>query len=325
MKKLADARAIYGENIAIIKQDENCTVYRMKDTTGEGVMTSYKVFPGIDLIFNDFHMQCCFSEFQPKVALIGIDYCREGRIEWVLQDGSYLYLQQGDLQIHTKENHVRGFGFPLNHFHGVSVALYVEDAVKTLKTVLGGFPVDLQVLWKKFCSGKHPVTLHKNNVAERIFSELYTMPDGIKLYYFRLKVLELLLFLSVADIRANSEKQSYFSGKQVETVKALAHYLTANIDKRFTLEELAARFKISLTALKLCFKGVYGTSVYAFIRNYRMQAAALMLRQSTENVAVIAGKVGYDNSSKFAAAFKKTMNMSPFEYRKAQVVFPDQE
>jgi AraC-like DNA-binding protein len=167
--------------------------------------------------------------------------------------------------------------------------------------------------------------LHKNNVAERIFSELYTMPDGIKLYYFRLKVLELLLFLSVADIRANSEKQSYFSGKQVETVKALAHYLTANIDKRFTLEELAARFKISLTALKLCFKGVYGTSVYAFIRNYRMQAAALMLRQSTENVAVIAGKVGYDNSSKFAAAFKKTMNMSPFEYRKAQVVFPDQE
>jgi AraC-like DNA-binding protein len=313
-------RAFYGNNITVIEKEENCTVYQMKDVTGEGLMTCYQVFPGIDLIYNDFHMQSCFSEFRPKVEMIGIDHCREGRIEWEFQKDSYLYLQQGDLQIHTKENHARTFGFPLGHYHGITVAIYVEEAAKTLKTVLGGLPVDLQALREKSSSGKRPLIMRGNDTVEHIFSELYTMPDGIKMYYFKLKVLELLLFLSVADIRENGEKSPYFSGKQVETVKAIKKHITENIDKRFTLEELSARFEIPVTSMKLCFKGVYGASVYAFIRNYRMQAAALMLRRSDENVAVIAGKVGYDNSSKFAAAFKKVMKMSPFEYRKTQII-----
>jgi AraC-like DNA-binding protein len=319
MNRLLDDKAIYGHNITVIKKAEDCTVYQMKDVTGEGVMTCYKVFPGIDLIYNDFHMQSCFSEFRPKVPMMGIDHCREGRIEWEFQDGSYLYLQQGDLQIHTKENHTHGFGFPLNHYHGITVVIYIEEAAKTLKTVLGGLPVNLQALREKFCSGKRPLIMRADNTIAYIFTELYTIADRIKIPYFKLKVLELLLFLSGAGIPENTAKRPYFSGKQVATVKAIMKFLTANIDKRFTLEELSARFEISLTTMKLCFKGVYGTSVYAFVRNYRMQAAALMLRQSDENVAAIAGRVGYDNSSKFAAAFKKTMKLSPLKYRKTQI------
>ena len=74
-------KAFFGKNITVDMQTEGCVVYKMQDKTGEGTMTCYGLFPGIDIIFNDFHMQTCFSEFQPKVDMIGIDYCREGRIE----------------------------------------------------------------------------------------------------------------------------------------------------------------------------------------------------------------------------------------------------
>lgn len=57
--------------------------------------------------------------------------------------------------------------------------------------------------------------------------------------------------------------------------------------------------------MKNYFKGVYGTSIYSYMRSYRMQVAALMLQETNENITVIAGKVGYENSSKFASAFKK--------------------
>jgi AraC-like DNA-binding protein len=68
--------------------------------------------------------------------------------------------------------------------------------------------------------------------------------------------------------------------------------------------------------LKSCFKSVYGTSVYAFVRSYRIHAAAALLRENGESVITAAGKVGYINPSKFAHAFKEIMGISPAEYRK---------
>lgn len=312
--KLED-RVFFGGNITVAEKDESCTVYKMKDATGEGVMICYSVFPGIDLLFNDFHMQSCFSEFQPKVEMIGIDHCREGRIEWEFQN-SYMYLQKGDLQINARENHTLGFGFPLNHYHGITVAIYVEEADKTLANVFDDFSIDLQALRSKFCSGKNPFIMRANDSIEHIFFELYTVPDSIRMNYYKIKVLELLLFLSAVD-GVDGEKRPYYPKTQVGTVKEIMKHITENLERHYTLNELSLIFNLPLTSMKLCFKGVYGTSIYAFIRNYRMQAAALMLRQTSETVAVIAGKVGYDNSSKFAAAFKQTMNMSPQEYRKA--------
>ncbi|HEY3425127.1 MAG TPA: AraC family transcriptional regulator [Negativicutes bacterium] len=319
MAIILEERVFYGNNITMLKRNADCTVYKMKDVSGEGTMTCYKVFPGIDLLYNDFHMQSCFSEFRPKVAMIGIDHCREGRIEWEFQNGSYLYLEEGDLQINAKDNHAIGFGFPLSHYHGITVAVYIDEALKTLSTLFDGFSVDLQALREKFCAGKRSFIMRAEDSIQHIFSELYTVPDKIRKNYFKIKVLELLLFLSVVDVPINSKERPYFPKKQVETVKAIMKYISENIDQHFTLNELSAKFAIPLTSLKLCFKGVYGTSVYAYMRSYRIHAAALMLHQSSENIAVIAGKVGYDNSSKFAAAFKAVMGVSPQEHRKSFV------
>lgn len=311
-----EEKVFYGNNVTVIKRAEDCTVYQMQSVTGEGAMTCYQVFPGIDLLYNDFHMQSCFSEFRPKVAMIGIDHCRVGRIEWEFQDGSYRYLQEGDLQITTKEDHATGFGFPLSHYHGITVAVYIDEAINTLATVFDGFSVDLQALREKFRAGQRPFIMRAEDFIQHIFSELYTVPDKIRKNYFKIKVLELLLFLSVVDVPANGEARPYFPKKQVETVKAIMKYLTENIDQHFTLNELSSKFDIPLTTMKICFKGIYGISIYAYLRTHRMRTAALMLRETGENITTIAGKVGYTNPSKFAAAFKEIIGMPPGEYQK---------
>ncbi|AOT72018.1 helix-turn-helix domain-containing protein [Geosporobacter ferrireducens] len=319
MKGTLEEKVFYGNKITVIRRDEDCTVYKMKDVTGEGTMTCYNVFPGIDLLYNDFHMQSCFSEFRPKVDMIGIDYCREGRIEWELKNGTYMYLKEGDLQIDTKEHHTNGFGFPLRHYHGITVAVYIEEALNTLSTILDGFSIDLHGIREKFCTGKSPFIMRAEDSIQYIFSELYTVPRKIRKNYFKIKVLEMLLFLSAADVPINGEAWSYFPKKQVEAVKAVMEYITENIDRHITLNELSSRFDIPLTSLKLCFKGVYGTSIYAYMRSYRMHAAASMLRKTNENIITVAGKVGYNNPSKFAAAFKKIMGMPPAKYQKYSV------
>ena len=50
-----------------------------------------------------------------------------------------------------------------------------------------------------------------------------------------------------------------------------------------------------------------------------MNAAALMLKDSGNSIMEVAGKVGYENASKFAAAFQSIIGMSPSQYRKSNV------
>lgn len=309
----------YGTKINIVKNSKDCTIYKMKDDTGEGLMTCYKVFPGIDLIYNDFHMKYCISELIPNVKMMGIDHCREGRIEWEFNNNSYMYLKAGDLQINSRKNHNIGFGFPLNHYHGITIAIFIDEAIENLSSTFKEFSIDLPSLYEKFCSKNFPFIMRSGESIEHIFAELYSVSEEIKINYFKIKVLELLLFLNTVEIPLNGEARQYFPSIQVKKIKDIMNFITENLDKHFTIKELCLKFDITQTCLKCCFKGVYGTSIYSFIRTYRIHTAAIMLTKSDESIASIAGKVGYDNSSKFAAAFKSIMGKTPLEHRKSFV------
>lgn len=248
-----------------------------------------------------------------------VDHCREGRIEWELAGNSYIYFESGDMQINNRDHHARDFSFPLSHYHGITVGFMLEETMEPLSDVLEEFTFDIPAMKRKFCPADRPFIMRTGANIDHIFSELYALPDQIRIPYLKIKVLELLLFLSMLEKPEDGGERPYFYKTQVDKVKAMRDFLTENLERHYTLEELSERFDFPLTAMKLCFKGVYGTSVYAYMKAFRVNAAALMLQQSDDNVADIAGRVGYDNASKFAAAFKSMKGTTPAEYRKSTV------
>lgn len=308
-----------GNNVTTICKNQECTVFEMKSNTGDGIMTCYEVFPGIALLYNDFHMQSCHSEFQAEKDMFSIEHCREGRIEWNMGNDTYLYLGAGDLRIDNRKTHDGNFEFPLKHYHGITISLYGEEAEKSVKAALGDLPFKLEELQKKFCSKDASFVLRSQSSIDHIFSELYAVPNDIKKYYFKIKVLELILYLSTLEVSKNLEQRPYFNKVQVEKIKKIENFMTANLQKHYTLNKLADKFNISLTAMKTCFKGVYGMPIYTYIRAYRMNKAAIMLSQTQESIVSIAGLVGYDSHSKFSVAFKEVMGKSPLQYRKSIV------
>ena len=161
--------------------------------------------------------------------------------------------------------------------------------------------------------------MHGDSVSDHVISELYRVPDSIRLEYLRVKVLELLITLKTIDPSVLGEERPYFYKTQVEKVKAIMAFMTNNPERHFTMEELSAQYDISVSALKQCFKGVYGTAIYTYMRNYRMDLAATLLTQTDEPITTIAGKVGYTNTSKFSEAFKKVKGKTPLEYRKVKI------
>ena len=243
-----------GENITITKSDEKCTIYKIHDNSGDGTMTCYNVLPGIKLLYNDFHMQRCFSNFQPQEDMIGIDYCYEGRIEWKINNSSYLYLQQGDLQITSKDNHSREFAFPTGYYQGITIAIYIEKAKKILDSSFAEFTIDINNLGRKFCTLKKPFIIHAEDYIRHIFLGVYAVPDKICIPYFKVKVLELLLILNTIDLSGSGKELPYFSKEHVEAVKSIKELITEHIEQHFTLAELSSRFGIPLTSMKNCFK-----------------------------------------------------------------------
>ena len=81
----------------LLCRDESCSVYQMKNETGDGTATYYEVYPGMGVIYNDFHMTSCPPRRFDNTHNISIHHCREGRIEWEVSNGAYDLLINNEL------------------------------------------------------------------------------------------------------------------------------------------------------------------------------------------------------------------------------------
>lgn len=311
------------ENIAdqcrdavLLAQSDGCQVYRFQNETGEGTITIYKVFPGVILAYNDFHMRYYNSVFQPERNLFCIDHCREGRLEYDARDGACSYVEAGDLKLDRRLTHTGRFEMPLSHYHGAMISFDMEIACRTLLQEVKDFPVDLRALQEKFCRDIYPTVIRGGSQIEHIFAELYAVPEKIKRSYFKIKVLELLLFLEALELPDNEKEKPYFYKTQVEKTKAIQQFIIQHMNESYTQEELSKRFDIPQTTMKKCFKSIFGSTIGAYLTECRMNQAAVLLKtERNMSVAEIAGRVGYESPSKFAITFRKQMGMSPVEYR----------
>ena len=104
----------------------------------------------------------------------------------------------------------------------------------------------------------------------------------------------------------------------VQIVNEVHELLISDITKRYTIEELSAKFHITQTTLKTTFKTMFGQSIGGYMKEFRIKRAKDMLCHSDAPIAEIACAVGYENQSKFTTAFRDVTGMLPRDYRKVQ-------
>lgn len=307
----------YGDNIQYLIKNDDYMVMRLQEESGDGIMTIYNIFPGVILMFNDFHMGRCYSGFHTTANLLCIDHCREGCMEQEMEKNAYTYLEAGDFRIDSRINHSGEVTFPLNHYHGISIGINVSEAQESLKNELKGFSVNLKDLKRKYCEDKKSYVIRREAGISHIFSELYHVPVKIKKDYFRIKIFELLLYLDAVELDLHKKEIQYFYKGQVEKIKAIQKTLVEDLTTYYTIPELSKKFNISQTSLKNCFKAVYGNSIFRYMQVYRINVGASMLKKKRDmSISEIAASVGYFSPSKFTVAFRKIIGKTPLEYRK---------
>lgn len=123
------------------------------------------------------------------------------------------------------------------------------------------------------------------------------------------------------EITCPKEQHSLHQFRQEELIRTIHDQLTAHLDQRITIEDLARQYLMNPTTLKTLFKDIYGDSIASHIKEHRMEAAASMLLETDDTIAQIARAVGYENQSKFTTAFKEFYQVLPTEYRKSPQLF----
>ena len=307
------------ERIVDLKESSDFfTHYHFDLDTGYGDMFHYPLFPGIDIIYNDFNADNCnqIDNSDDYDNSIIINHCNRGRFETVFE-GNYIYLSEGDI-IFSKGTNYYIHDFPLGYYSGFQITIDLDVAQKSVDDVIGKGIVDINKLLKKIVDNGSFVIVRSNTEIEHVISELYSVDDEIKEGYYKLKVMELLLFLKNLTIRNVKKEYPSLKEENIKTIKKIKGYLVEHLSENVTLDELSSQFNLSKTSIKNYFKIVFGKPLNTWRREYRLNRAAAYLEKTNLNIGEISERVGYKNHSKFTNAFKKYYDMTPNEYRNSR-------
>ncbi len=297
-----------GELVKIQKEME-----RLHQKVANAVIPLY---PGIELCYLTFSADSFSVQHKALSHMIQINYCKSGQLMWEMKNRNRIYLNPGDFSLHTMKTCTDSvLTFPNNMYQGLSIYIDLPKASGNPPDLLENINIFETVLPKKFCPNDSPAFLAGNEQTESIFSAFYDQSETLTLPYQKIKVLELLLYLTKMEFTPQNKLVEY-QFELTETIRKIHDQLLQHMEQRITIEELSKQYLINQTTLKNVFKSVYGTSIAAHIKEHRMQQAAYMLTKSNMNIAEIAQAVGYDSQSKFTTAFKAYFKVLPREYRK---------
>lgn len=132
------------------------------------------------------------------------------------------------------------------------------------------------------------------------------------------KLAELLFVETIRRYLASlpHEQTGWLAGLRDPKIgKALA-MLHAQPAHTWTADELAKAADMSRSAFAERFTGFVGMPPMRYLSHWRLQLAAVRLRESPRATAQIAYEVGYESEAAFSRAFKQTFGITPGRWRK---------
>ncbi|HAS40778.1 MAG TPA: AraC family transcriptional regulator [Microscillaceae bacterium] len=136
-----------------------------------------------------------------------------------------------------------------------------------------------------------------------------------KKMFIESKVIELLM-LQLEQIISCECQICSISKKDEEKMYAVREIIRKNLDKSTTLIDLARKVGTNEFTLKKGFKEVFGTTVFGYWNDLKMQIAKQMLLNEDVTISLVAEKTGYKNPQHFTTAFKRKYGITPGKLKK---------
>lgn len=157
-----------------------------------------------------------------------------------------------------------------------------------------------------------PFTIEKIELFEKLFNLFDSNNLESQLEYANLLSLNFISSFIYHDFSSNSE--IHHGDTLVDLMKK---FLLNNLNKNFTLDEIADKFNYSKSYLHTKFKIKTGYSVINFLNLKKTQKACEYLNYTDLSIKEISFKVGFDDPLYFSRIFKNYMGKSPRNYKQS--------
>lgn len=165
--------------------------------------------------------------------------------------------------------------------------------------------------------GFHQVSLTTAAMQSAIHQIFHCPFEGATRWlYLECKTLELIVLQleQIKDYRPLSAQSLKLKTDDIEQIYYVRDILRSQLVNPPTLQELARLAGLNDCKLKKGFRQIFGTTVFGYLTQQRMERACQLLTQQ-QSVAAVASAVGYASPTTFSGAFRQAFGVSPKRYQ----------
>jgi len=159
----------------------------------------------------------------------------------------------------------------------------------------------------------HPHCMPISKEMNTILSEIIhcKKENHTKWMFLESKVKELLVLQIEQSYNGLSEDNSNYRPHSISKINKTKSYMEQNLSARLSLSELAKKVGTNTFTLKKGFKEIYGSTIFNFWNDLRMQKARLLLKNDELLIGEISEQLGFKSQHHFSTTFKKKFGMTP--------------
>lgn len=286
----------------------------------EGNVTRYLLSNGLELVIRDLkmHQSYRWQTFQ-ETPLFELCFTLAGEMQFEANHQSYLSCNN---QIGT--GFIRESSVSLDQFAGDlirTITIYLSESALQ-KYFFPFVPNSRQSIDSFFKRGhaqfiQRPMDINLQVILQQILHCPYS--GNMKKFYLESKVLELLVvYFSQYENEKTAKQNHTWSKQDIEQIHRAKEWILHHLEAPLTIGSISKAMGINDFKLKKGFRELFGTTVFNFIREQRLAKAKHLLSIGRMNVTEVSLAVGYQNPSRFAAAFKRKFGLTPSQYRTAK-------
>ena len=124
------------------------------------------------------------------------------------------------------------------------------------------------------------------------------------------------LYENVKNDRLHQEK---YDNKNLDILHNMVGYIQKNYKNKITLEGISIYGNVCRSNCCKIFQSILNKSPISYLMEYRLDKSIKLLTNTSYSITEIALECGFNSSSYFTESFRKTLGITPTEYRKLYI------
>ena len=148
MPEKQEVQEWYGRNARVMHSDSDCLIERY-ECQGKGLIVTYKVFEGMEMVFMEFNSEDAFIPVTPYSEILEITCCRRGRVVCEFANNICAHLSEDHFWIGSGEHLPASYYFPFGYFDAVTLVIDEKKMSLSTKKIMADFSIDIKAIEEK--------------------------------------------------------------------------------------------------------------------------------------------------------------------------------